>query len=101
MPETKDYRIGEFEFEFTPKGDPYTGILVTRSPELEPHTAEVNLSKPRSCTEYANRAAELCGMSKRGLKQALNTLCSRRYEEVEAAEEADRGESNLAEEHVE
>ena len=64
MAEAKQYEVNGFVAEFTPQGDHYKGILVIRAPELEPFTAEVNLSKPRSCNEYASRAHEVCGMSK-------------------------------------
>ena len=103
MSETKCYEEGDFRFEFTPDGGPFEGLLVARAPELEPHTAVVNLPKPRSCSAYAARAHELCGMSKGGLKVALNALCSRRYEEVAAAREAERQQqgSDPAEEHPE
>jgi hypothetical protein len=106
MAETKFYEERDFRFEFTPDGGHFKGILVTRAPELEPHTAEVNLSKPRSCGEYAARAHELCGVSKTtGLKVALKALCSRRYEEVAAAREAEQQQeqegSDPTEEHSE
>ncbi|MDP9486918.1 MAG: hypothetical protein M3Q49_14235 [Actinomycetota bacterium] len=92
------YEEGGFEFEFTPDGSSYRGMLVVRTPGFEEtYAAEVALSKPRSCNEYAARAAELCGMSKQGLKVALNALCTRRYAEV-AAEEAEREEPDDLEE---
>jgi hypothetical protein len=87
----KIYEVEGFRFGFTPKGDPLKGILVSRFPELEPYTAEVNLTKPGSCEGYARRAAELHGMSRKGLERALTILCSRRFEEVEAAAEAEGG----------
>ena len=89
MADTKYYDVGAFEFEFTPNSDPYEGILVTRVPELEPYTAEINLVSRNSCDGYARRAAELCGMSEQGPKEALNALCSLRREEVAWAEEQD------------
>jgi hypothetical protein len=98
MTVAKIYEVEEFRFRFTPKDDPFKGILVARFPELEPYTAEVNLTKPSSCEGYARRAAELHGMNQKGLERALNILCSRRYEEVEVAAEA---ESNLATEEPE
>ncbi len=90
MAEKKFYVVPGFGFEFTPKGSPYKGLLVSRSPELEPYTAELTLSNPRSCDEYAKRASEVCGMSRQGLKVALNAFCSLRHEEVSAAIEAER-----------
>ena len=101
MAEAKHYEVNGFVADFTPQDSPYKGILVIRAPELEPFTAEVNLSKPRSCNEYASRAQEICGMSKSGLKVVLNALCSRRYEEVAAAREAEQEEADRAEEHPE
>jgi hypothetical protein len=89
----KIYEVEGFRFGFTPKGDPFKGILVTRFPELEPYTAEVSLTKPSSCEGYARKAAKLHGMNQKGLERALNILCSRRLEEVEVAAET---ESNLA-----
>jgi hypothetical protein len=89
MTVAKIYEVEGIRFGFTQKGDPFKGILVTRFPELEPYTAEVNLTKPSSCEGYARRAAKLHGMSQKGLERALNILCSRRYEEVEAAAEAE------------
>lgn len=88
MSETKYYAHEEFEFDFTPNGSPYIGILVTRSPELEPYTAEVNLLKPRSCAEYANRASKLCGTESEKLQASLNSICSKRHEEVTAAKKS-------------
>jgi hypothetical protein len=90
MTETKYYEIIDFRFEFTPDGGPYQGILVVRTPELEPYTAEINLLKPRSCTEYANRASKLCGMENEALQAALNSICSKRHEEVAAAKDAEQ-----------
>jgi hypothetical protein len=89
MTVAKIYAVEGFRFEFTQKSDPFKGILVSRFPELEPYTAEVNLTKPSSCEGYARRAAKLHGMSQKGLERALTILCSRRYEEVEAATEAE------------
>lgn len=87
----KIYEVEGFRFGFTPKGDPFKGILVSRFPELEPYTAEVNVAKPSSCEGYARRAAKLHGMSQKGLERALTILCSRRFEEVEVAAEAESG----------
>jgi hypothetical protein len=87
----KIYEVEGIRFGFTQKGDPFKGILVTRFPEHEPYTAEVNLTKPSSCEGYARRAAKLHGMSQKGLERALNILASRRYEEVEVAAEAESG----------
>lgn len=88
MTETKYYEVRDFNFEFTPHGDPYQGILVVRTPELEPYTSEINLLKPRTCTGYANRASKLCGMDDEALQAALNSICSKRHEEVAAAKDA-------------
>jgi transcriptional regulator with XRE-family HTH domain len=100
MSETKHYEDERrFQFEWTSQGDAYKGILVTRYPELEPFTAEVNLSKSRSCNEYASRAQEICGMSKSALKVALNALCSKRHEEMAAAREAEESEAEQEETH--
>ncbi|MCA1738401.1 MAG: hypothetical protein LC740_06095 [Actinobacteria bacterium] len=90
MAEQKFYEVHDFEFEFTPKGDPFKGLMVSSFPELEPYAAELTLSNPRSCDEYAKRVSELCAMSRQGLKVALNSLCSLRHEEVTAAREAER-----------
>jgi hypothetical protein len=87
----KIYEVEGYRFGFTPKGDPFKGILVTRFPELEPYTAEVSLTKPSSCEGYARKAAKLHGMNQKGLERALNILCSRRLEEVEVAAEAESG----------
>jgi hypothetical protein len=98
MTVAKIYEVEGFRFGFTQKDDPFKGILVSRFPELEPYTAEINLTKPSSCEGYARRAAKLHGMSQKGLERALTILCSRRYEEVEVAAEA---ESELAAEETE
>jgi hypothetical protein len=68
MTTAKIYEVEGFRFGFTQMGDPLKGILVTRFPELEPYTAEVNLTKPSSCEGYARRAAKLHGMSQKGLE---------------------------------
>ena len=96
MAETKCYELKDFEFEFIPNGSPYVGILVTRTPELEPYTTEVNLLKPRSCAEYANRASKLCGMDNEELQAALNAICSKRHEEVTAAEESEQNRQEVS-----
>jgi hypothetical protein len=101
MAEVKHYEVNGFAAEFTAQGDIYKGILVIRAPELEPFTAEVNLSKPRSCNEYASRAHEICGMSKPAVKVALNALCSKRYEEVTDAKEVEQAETDQTEGHPE
>jgi hypothetical protein len=94
----KIYEVEGFRFEFTPKGNPFKGMLIARFPEFEPHSAEVNLPSLRSRNDYAAEAAEVCGMDQKRLKIALNALCTRRQEEVEAAAQA---EQELAEEEPE
>ncbi len=75
MTDPKHYEVEGIRFEFAPNGGPYKGLLTATSPELAPYTAEVNLPRQRSRNEYAGEAAEVCGMSKGGLKRALNALC--------------------------
>jgi hypothetical protein len=91
MTVAKIYEVEGFRFEFTPKGNPFKGMLVARFPEFEPHSAEVNLPSLRSRNDYAAEAAEVCGMDQKRLKIALNALCTRRQEEVEAAAQAEQG----------
>lgn len=98
MSKIKIYEEGGFQFEFTPQGGTHLGNLVTRPPEMAPYAAEVNLSKIRSRAEYASDAADTWGLEKdselpRDLKAALNALCVKRSEEVEAASEAEQEES--------
>jgi hypothetical protein len=98
MTVAKIYEVEGFRFEFTPKGNPFKGMLIARFPEFEPHSAEVNLPSLRSRNDYAAEAAEVCGMDQKRLKIALNALCTRRQEEVEAAAQA---EQELADEEPE
>jgi hypothetical protein len=88
MAETKYYEIEDFQFEFTPDGSPYKGILVTQFPEVEPFTSRVDLSSSRSRNVYAKEAQETCGMDVGDLKIALNSLSTKRTEEVNAAASA-------------
>ncbi len=88
MAETKYYEIEDFQFEFTPDGSPYKGILVTQFPEVEPYTSRVDLSSSRSRNGYAKEAHGTCGMNVDDLKTALNSLCTKRHEEVDAAKAA-------------
>jgi photosystem II stability/assembly factor-like uncharacterized protein len=106
MAETKVYEEGGFRIELTPQGDPHRGTLVTRFPEMAPYAAEVDLSKKRSRSEYANDAAEVWGVEEgseltKDLKRALNAVHVRRLEEVAAAREAEQEEVESTEAHPE
>jgi hypothetical protein len=90
MTEPKHYEFGDFRLEFAPERDPLTGMLVTRFPELEPFTDKVTLSSSRSRNAYAKQAEDTCGIDGKDLKLTLNSLCSKRQEEVAAAKEAEK-----------
>lgn len=99
MPEIKCYEAESYRFEFTPDGSPFTGLLITRIPELESYVADINLRKPRARKGYAHEAVEFWGMgSQKDLNKALVNLCSRRQDEVEAAA---RNEEKTSEEETE
>jgi hypothetical protein len=87
--ETKFYEDNEYEFEFTPEGTPFKGRLLTRAAELEPYTAGIDLSGGRSRSGYAGDAARICGMNREDLEIALNSVCTKRNEEVSAAQEVE------------
>lgn len=98
MAAIKSYEVGDFQFEFTPDGSPYKGILVTRSPDLEPYTTRVDLSSSRSRNSYAKEAQETCAIVASDLKIVLNALCTKRTEEVDAAKAADQDSGGGAQE---
>jgi hypothetical protein len=86
----KPYEAEGFYFEFSPNGSPYVGTLrATDEAESGPYEAEVNLQKAGSRERYARKAAELYGMDGTDLERALNEVCTRRSEEVAAAEQAE------------
>ncbi len=86
----KPYEAEGFYFEFSPNGSPYVGTLrTTDEAESGPYEAEVNLQKAGSRERYARKAAELYGMDGSDLERALNEVCTRRSEEVAAAEQAE------------
>ena len=89
-PSVKPYEAEGFYFEFSPNGSPYVGTLrTTDAAESGPYEAEVNLKKAGSRERYAKKASELYSMDGRGLERALNEVCTRRSEEVAAAEQTD------------
>jgi hypothetical protein len=89
-PNVKPYEVEGFYFEFSPNGSPYVGTLRTiDAAESGPYEAEVNLQKAGSRERYAKKAADLYGMDGTGLERALNEVCTRRSEEVAAAEQAE------------
>jgi len=86
----KAYEAEGFYFEFSPNGSPYVGTLrTTDAAESGPYEAEVNLRKAGSRERYAKKASDLYDMDGRGLERALNEVCTRRSEEVAAAEQAE------------
>lgn len=89
---TKTYEVDGLEFEFTPNGSPFEGLLMVLPSEGRPFSSHVNLDKLGSRAVWAREAAELYGMDGVRLKRALNELCTLRTEEVAAAtEEAEEG----------
>jgi hypothetical protein len=93
MNEMKRYEVDGLRFEFSPNGNPLTGVLVAAEEEGPPYVAELNLSKPRSRKSYAEEAGKVCDMDPLRLARALNELCALRVAEVEAAREAADDES--------
>ena len=89
-PSVKAYEAEGFYFEFSPNGSPYVGTLrAADAAESGPYEAEVNLRKAGSRERYAKKASDLYDMDGRGLERALNEVCTRRSEEVAAAEQAE------------
>ena len=85
----KPYEVEGFYLEFSPNGSAYVGALrATDEAQSGPYEAEVNLMKAGSRKLYAKKAAELYGMDGTGLERALNEVCTRRSEEVAAAEQS-------------
>jgi hypothetical protein len=80
-----------------PDGSPMEGTLFTECAEHPPFASRVSLEKPRSRKEYAKEAAAHAGLDEEALATALADLCSERFEEIEAAAEAE-GHANDAEE---
>jgi hypothetical protein len=94
----KPYEAEGFYFEFTPNGSPYVGVLrTTDEAQSGPYEAEVNLQKAGSREIYAKKAAKLYGMDDTGLERALNEVCTRRSEEVAAAEQAEEARASVEE----
>lgn len=94
----KPYEVGRFYFEFSPNGTPYVGTLrTTDEAESGPYEAEVNLQKAGSRERYAKKAEALYGMDGTTLERALNEVCTRRSEEIAAAEGAEDGETDRTE----
>jgi hypothetical protein len=86
-PNVKPYEVEGFYFEFSPNGSPYVGTLrTTDEGERGPYEAELSLKKAGSREKYARKAAELYEMDGGQLERALNEVCTRRSEEVAAAE---------------
>jgi hypothetical protein len=93
--DVKPYEVDGFYFEFSANGSPYVGALrATDEAQSGPYEAEVNLQKAGSRERYARKAAELYDMDGPGLERALNEVCTRRSEEVAAAEQADSADEN-------
>jgi hypothetical protein len=95
--EVKRYNGEQFRFRFMPDGSPMEGTLFTECAEHPPFASRVSLEKPRSRKEYAKEAAAHAGLDEEALATALADLCSERFEEIEAAAEAE-GHANDAEE---
>jgi hypothetical protein len=90
--EAKTYKVEGIEFEFTPNGSPFEGVLVAALPEGT-FSSHVNLHKLGSRAIWAKEMTELYGSDVALLKRALNELCTLRTEEVAAAaEEAETAE---------
>jgi hypothetical protein len=94
--EAKTYKVEGIEFEFTPNGSPFEGVLVAVLPEGT-FSSHVNLQKLGSRAVWAKEMVELYGGDVAFLKRALNELCTLRTEEVAAAtEEAEAVEEGWA-----
>ncbi len=100
MFEAKNYEVDDFEFEFEPEGSQYTGLLITRFPELQPYPSNVDLGRSRSRNVYAKEAHEICGMNIDDLKAALISLFAKRTEDVAAAKNSKNSEEDKQEEEV-
>jgi hypothetical protein len=73
--ETKTYEVDGFEFEFTPNGSPFEGLLmVTRSPEGN-FSSLASLTKLGRRATWTKAACKLYGFDVVRLKRALNELC--------------------------
>jgi hypothetical protein len=91
----KSYEAEGFYFEFSPNGSPYVGALrATDEADSGPYEAEVNLQKAGSRERYARKAADLYSMDGARLERALNEVCTRRSEEVAAAEKTAQDEAD-------
>ncbi len=86
MVETKAYEVDGLEFEFSPNGSPFEGLLVVTWPDGT-FGATVDLTKLRSRAMWAGGMSELYEADVARLKRALNELCTLRTEEVAAAAE--------------
>ena len=96
MVEMKTYKVEGIEFEFTPNGSPFEGVLVAALPEGA-FSSHLNLQKLGSRAIWAKEMTELYGGDVALLKRALNELCTLRTEEVAAAaEEAESVEEGQA-----
>jgi len=91
MTEGKVYEVEGLEFEFSPDGSPFAGLLTVTGPEGT-FGSKVDLTKLGSRAIWAKEAAELYGMDVLWLKRSLNELCTLRIGEVAAAEEAEHEE---------
>jgi hypothetical protein len=87
--EVKTYEIDEIRFRFMPDGSPMEGTLCVEYPEHGPYVAHVSLTKLRSRKQYAREAAQHSGIDSELLEKLLTDLSSTRFEEVEAALEAE------------
>ena len=93
----KTYEFGDHRFRFMPDRDPMKGVLATEYPEREPYTAQISLANPSSRRQYAKGAVGHGadgGVDGEGLERLLADLCSARFEEVEAAVEAENAEED-------
>jgi hypothetical protein len=85
----KIYEVEEFIFEFVPQGDPHKGLLSVTGEDHGTYSAEISLTKLANRNAYADEASELYEMDKTRLRRALNEICTKRQEEVAAADQAD------------
>jgi hypothetical protein len=91
----KIYEADGFRFRFMPDGGPMEGVLTIEYPEHEPYTAHLSLAKPRSRQQYAREAAEHSGVDRELLERLLADLSTTRFDEVQAAVEAENPEDDL------
>jgi len=97
----KTYQAEGFYLEVSTNGNPYFGTMrATDETESGPYEAEVNLQKAGSRERYARKATELYGMETSSLERALNELCTRRSEQVAAAESQDAEDERQAPERL-